>query len=409
MTSKMKILQINSSVNSGSTGRIAEQIGSQIIKKGHESFIAYGRGNRPSSSKLIKIGNFKDVLIHGIYSLFFDKHGFGSIQSTKKLLKQIDEIKPDVIGLHNVHGYYLNIELLFNYIKLKNIPLVWTFHDCWPITGHCAYFDSISCEKWKTGCTNCELKNKYPKSILIDNSRHNYLKKKSLFNQVSHVTIVTPSIWLKNIIKDSFLKHAVVHIPNGVDLNVFKPVIDLKEIKDKYNIGSKKVVLGVASVWDERKGLNDFIKLKLVSDRDIKIILVGLNKAQIKNLPANIIGIERTESITELAALYSLADVFVNPTYVDNFPTTNIESLACGTPIITYKTGGSPEAIDKFTGVIVEKGNLSSLENAISHVLTLGKEYYSKACRERAEKFYDKDDKYDDYFNLYETILKGNK
>jgi glycosyltransferase involved in cell wall biosynthesis len=409
MTSKMKILQINSSVNSGSTGRIAEQIGSQIIKKGHESFIAYGRGNRPSSSKLIKIGNFKDVLIHGIYSLFFDKHGFGSIQSTKKLLKQIDEIKPDVIGLHNVHGYYLNIELLFNYIKLKNIPLVWTFHDCWPITGHCAYFDSISCEKWKTGCTNCELKNKYPKSILIDNSRHNYLKKKSLFNQVSNVTIVTPSIWLKNIIKESFLKHAVVHIPNGVDLNVFKPVIDLKEIKDKYNIGSKKVVLGVASVWDERKGLNDFIKLKLVSDRDIKIILVGLNKAQIKNLPANIIGIERTESITELAALYSLADVFVNPTYVDNFPTTNIESLACGTPIITYKTGGSPEAIDKFTGVIVEKGNLSSLENAISHVLTLGKEYYSKACRERAEKFYDKDDKYDDYFNLYETILKGNK
>ena len=409
MTSRMKILQINSAVNSGSTGRIAEQIGSQIIKKGHESFIAYGRGNRPSASKLIKIGSFKDVLLHGLYSLFFDRHGFGSIQSTRKLIKQIDEIKPDVIGLHNVHGYYINIEILFNYIKIKNIPLVWTFHDCWPFTGHCAYFDSISCEKWKTGCNNCELKSKYPKSVLVDNSIHNYLKKKSLFNQVNNVTIVTPSIWLKNLVKDSFLKHSVVHIPNGVDLTVFRPVLDLQEIKVKYNIGSNKVVLGVASVWDKRKGLDDFIKLKFVSSNEIKIVLVGLSKMQIKNLPANIIGIERTESISELAALYSLADVFVNPTYIDNFPTTNIESLACGTPVITYKTGGSPEAIDELTGVIVEKGNLSSLENAISHVLTLGKEYYSKACRERAEKFYDKDDKYDDYFNLYETILKGNK
>lgn len=405
----MRVLQINSVVNSGSTGRIAEQIGSQIIKEGHESFIAFGRGNRPSASKLIKIGSFKDILLHGMYSLFFDRHGFGSIQSTKKLLKEIDEIKPDIIGLHNVHGYYLNIEILFNYIKIKNIPLVWTFHDCWPFTGHCAYFDSISCEKWKTGCINCELKKKYPKSILIDNSSHNYFKKENLFNQVNNVTIVTPSIWLKNLVKDSFLKHSVVHIPNGVDLTVFRPVLDLKEIKEKYNIGSKKVVLGVASIWDKRKGLDDFIKLKFVTNSEVKIVLVGLNKVQIKNLPANIIGIERTESISELAALYSLADVFVNPTYIDNFPTTNIESLACGTPVITYKTGGSPEAIDEFTGVIVEKGNLSSLENAINNVLILGKEYYSKACRERAEKFYDKNDKYYDYFNLYETILKGNK
>lgn len=409
MISKMKILQINSIVNSGSTGRIAEEIGSQIIKEGHESYIAFGRGNRPSASKLIKIGSFKDVLLHGLYSLFFDKHGFGSIQSTRKLIKQIDEIKPDVIGLHNVHGYYINVELLFNYIKIKNIPIIWTFHDCWPFTGHCAYFDSISCEKWKTACTNCELKNKYPKSILIDNSSHNYFKKKNLFNQVNNVTIVTPSIWLKNIVKDSFLKHSVVHIPNGVDLTVFKPVLDLNEIKDKYNIGSKKVVLGVASIWDKRKGLDDFIKLKFDSNSEVKIVLVGLSKLQIKNLPPNIIGIERTESISELAALYSLADVFVNPTYIDNFPTTNIESLACGTPVITYKTGGSPEAIDEFTGIIVEKGNLSSLENAINHVLILGKENYSKACRERAEKFYDKNDKYNDYFNLYETILKVNK
>jgi glycosyltransferase involved in cell wall biosynthesis len=200
-----------------------------------------------------------------------------------------------------------------------------------------------------------------------------------------------------------------VHIPNGVDLTVFKPVVDLIEIKDKYNIGSKKVVLGVASIWDKRKGLDDFIKLKFDSNSEVKIVLVGLNKIQIKNLPPNIIGIERTESISQLAALYSLADVFVNPTYIDNFPTTNIESLACGTPVITYKTGGSPEAIDEFTGVIVEKGNLSSLENAIDQVLTLGKEYYSKACRERAKKFYDKNKKYNDYFDLYETILKGNK
>ena len=402
----MKVLQINSVVNSGSTGRIAENIGEFLIKNGHESYIAYGRGKQPSSSNLIKIGSLYDVLLHGFYSFFFDRHGFGSKSATKKLIKKIDEIKPDIISLHNIHGYYLNIEVFFNYVKTRNIPLLWTFHDCWPFTGHCVHFESISCQKWKDGCYDCQKRGAYPKSFFIDNSKRNYLVKKQLFSQVDNITIITPSIWLKTIVKQSFLNYPVVNIPNGINLNHFIPVSDTTEIKNKYNITSKKIILGVASVWDRIKGLEDFLDLQLLVSGKYQIILVGLNKMQIKSLPQGIIGISKTESITELAILYSLADVFVNPTYQDNFPTTNIEAMACGTPVITYNTGGSPEALDEFTGIVVEKGNLIALKNAIDDVLRFEKEKYSKACRLRAENFYDMNYRYNDYLALYANILK---
>jgi len=401
----MRILQINTTVNSGSTGRIAEDIGGLIIKNSGKSYISFGRGNRSSSSKKIKIGNKLDVILHGLESSLFDRHGLGSKNATEKLIEEIEIIRPDIIHLHNVHGYYLNIKVLFDYLKTINKPLVWTFHDCWAFTGHCTYFDAVNCDKWKTLCNKCPNLKAYPSSLFIDNSKNNFNLKKQLFTALDNVHIVTPSKWLANYVNESFLmEHSVQTIHNGIDLNIFKPLHAL-EIKNKYQIGKKKIILGVASIWDKRKGLLDFIELERRIDTSYQIILVGLNKRQLKELPNSIIGIARTESLQELAALYSAADVFINPTYVDNFPTTNIESLGCGTPVITYNTGGSPEAIDHTTGVVVEKGDIDGLWAAINKLSSHSQEHYSKVCRLRAEKMFNKEDRYMDYLKLYERLI----
>ena len=393
----MKILQINTTVNSGSTGRIAEDIGKTLISTGHESYIAFGRGNQKSVSKLIKIGNKLDFYLHVLKSLFTDRHGFGSKRATRKFLKLVDVIKPDAIGLHNIHGYYLNVDMLFKYIKNKNIPVLWTLHDCWPFTGHCSY--NTDCDN----CKNCQ--RKYPTSIFLNQSSRNYEDKKIIFNQVKKLQIVTPSIWLKVLVQQSFLKHPVECINNGIDLNQFQPSENHKKLKVKLHLKNIKIILGVASTWDKRKGLSDFIQLASLLDANYQIILIGLTIKQMQNLPENIIGLQRTESISELADYYSIADVYVNPTHKDNFPTTNIEALACGTPSITYNAGGSPEAIDKETGIIVKKGDVKGLYNAIQELALHSQDQYAKACRTRAVQLFNKDDRYLDYLKLYETLI----
>ncbi len=403
----MKVLQINVSVNSGSTGRIAEDIGNLLLRQGHESYIAYGRGNRPSGSELIKIGGNMGICAHWILTAFFDKHGFGSKKATLELISQIEIIKPDIIGLHNIHGYYINAEVLFEYLRKSKIPIVWTLHDCWSFTGHCTYFDSVNCEKWKTQCYSCPKTKFYPTSYFIDNSRNNYSIKKILFNLPQNIQLVTPSNWLKNLVRQSFLKHSVDTIYNGVDLTIFKPNNGNNSLSQKLQLNCKSLVLGVASVWDKRKGLDDFVTLsKIIDNNKYQIILIGLDKRQIKNLTPNIIGIERTEDLQQLADYYSLANVFVNPTWQDNFPTTNIESLACGTPVVTYNTGGSVEAIDENTGIVVNKGDIEGLKNAIYKINTKGKEFYQMRCRDRAKLLFDKNDRYMDYLKIYKQLIE---
>lgn len=405
MTKSKIILQINSVVNSGSTGRIAEEIGQTAISCGWESFIAYGRNERPSVSKLIKIGSEKDIRWHGVQTRLFDKHGFASRKTTFDFVKQIDEIKPDIIHLHNIHGYYINIEILFYYLKKVNLPVVWTLHDCWPITGHCSYFTFIGCEKWKSECYSCPQKKEYPASWLIDRSKKNFHLKKELSSSLSNLTLVPVSNWLSGILRESFLKiFPMKVIYNGINTEVFKPSRG-NSFRIKYGLDSKFLLLGVASVWSPRKGLRDFIELSKLLNKDYQLVLVGLTKAQIREIPNNIIGIERTENVDELAEVYASSDVFVNPTYEDNFPTTNLESLACGTPIITYKTGGSHESIDENTGIVVEQGNIKKLEDAIKEIKRRGKQYYSKACVERVHRLYKKEDKYREYIKLYDSLL----
>ena len=397
----MKLLLLNASANTGSTGRIAEEIGLLAQQSGYEVRFAYGRKAVNSRLSLIKIGNQWDMRLHGVVSRLWDAHGFASRLATKALIKELEAWKPDMVNIHNLHGYYINIELLFEYLKRVQIPVVWTFHDCWPFTGHCSYFDRYDCRKWETECHHCPNRKGYPESWFFDRSKKNFRLKKNIFNGLENLTIVTPSAWLANHVSRSFLKNYPVKvIHNGVDMKVFHPQIN-SEIARKYGIENKTFVLGVASIWDRRKGLDDFIGLRKLLAADIQIVLVGLTAEQAKDLPANIKAISRTENQQELAALYSAAAVFVNPTYVDNFPTTNIEALACGTPVITYRTGGSPEAVDAETGVVVEKGDVEGLKEAIEDVVMIGKTYYSEKCRKRAVRLYNKEDKYREYLEIF--------
>lgn len=397
----MKVLQINSVCGYGSTGRIATDLYKILEEQGHECLIAYGRGAAPKGINSIKIGTDFDNYMHVAKTRLFDLHGFASTKATKEFIKKAKEYNPDVIHLHNIHGYYINIELLFNYLKGVNKPIVWTLHDCWAFTGHCAHFDYIKCNKWENGCSNCPQKGRYPMSSLMDNSKSNYERKKALFNGVKNMTIVTPSKWLAGLVKQSFLKeHEVIVINNGIDLDVFSPK-DRNIFRRKYSIEDKFLILGVASIWDARKGFEYLLELSKLINSDSKIVLVGLNNKQLKQLPQNIIGIKRTNNIEELAEIYSAADIYVNPTLEDTFPTTNLEALACGTPVFTFDTGGSVESIDNTCSLVVEKGNIQQLVNEIKQ-LKKGK-FKSCDCEHRG-KSYDKYDRYTEYIELFKSL-----
>jgi len=343
----MKILMINSVCGIRSTGRICTDLADALSEQGHTVKIAYGREDVPDKYKkyAVRIGTDTDVKIHGVQSRIFDNTGFGSKHATHKFIEWVKKFDPDVVHLHNIHGYYINIEILFNYLAESNKRVIWTLHDCWAFTGHCPHFSYIKCDKWKTGCSKCPQKKEYPTSLIADNSKNNWIKKKALFTSVKEMTIVTPSQWLADLVKQSYLgKYPVIVIHNGIDTSVFKPTPS--DFRKKNGLEDKKIILGVASAWSDKKGLSDFIKLSEELDEKYKIVLVGLSEEQMKTLPSNIIGITRTNSTKELAEIYTAADVFLNLTYEDNYPTVNLEAQACGTPVITYRTGGSVESVN---------------------------------------------------------------
>ncbi|ADQ41732.1 glycosyl transferase group 1 [Caldicellulosiruptor acetigenus I77R1B] len=396
---KATIVHVNVTTN-GSTGRIMCMLHEAAKKEGFNSIIAYGRGSPPKNGEYIRIGNDFSVYSHVALTRLLDLHGLGSVRATKKFIKKLDELNPDLIHLHNVHGYYVNIKLLFEYLKEKKIPVVWTLHDCWAFTGHCAYFEYVGCDKWKTGCYDCPQVKKYPKSLFVDNSVQMYRIKRELFTGLDNLTIVCPSNWLANLVKQSFLsKYPVKVIHNGVDTTVFRPV-DGGKMRERLNIPKEKfVILGVAANFkDERKGFKYFLELSKLIDKDCMIVLVGVSKKQIKNLPKNIIGLMRTENINELVEIYSMADVFVNLTLEDNFPTVNLESLACGTPVITFDSGGSGESIEESCGLLVKKGDLKSLFDSIMKVKSR-KGYFIRCI------LYDKVNFSKEYVNVYNDLI----
>ena len=401
-----RLLLVNAALNMGSTGVIAEQIGILAKSKGWEAYMVHGaRYKAASQLNAIQSVSLLQEEIHGLESFLLDRHGLSSRFSTKALIRKIREISPDIIHLHNIHGYYLNYQLLFEYLSEANIPVVWTLHDCWSMTGHCVYFSLVGCEKWKTGCRDCVQTRTYPRSLFFDRSSKNYFQKRLSFSSVRNMMIVPVSYWLGSLVRDSFLKEYPIHvIHNGIDLSLFKPVIG--DFRQRYGIHGKKMILGVAFGWGTRKGLDVFVELsKRLSPEAYQIVLVGTNEAVDKVLPKQVLSIHRTCNQKELVEIYTAADVFVNPTREDNYPTVNMESLACGTPVVTFKTGGSPEAISADTGIVVEKDDLNSLLSAILELTREPKERYEVLCRERAIEFFDKNKQYEKYIQLYERLL----
>lgn len=395
-----KIIQINVCANWGSTGRIAEHINQHLYQKGWDIYFAYGRSVNPSQSKLIHLGNKFSQALALIQARLFDNDGLASYFATKTFIKKIKEISPDIIHIHNLHGYYINYRVLFDFLNNTEIPVVWTLHDCWSFTGHCSHFISIGCEKWRNGCFHCPLKNDYPSSLLLDRSAYNYKLKKELFSSNKNLHLVVVSNWLKDLVADSFLGRCEVSvINNGVDLELFKPTQRLSN-KQKFRI------IGLASVWTKSKGLFDFFKIReLLDASQYEIVLIGLSKEQVKDLPEGIIGIERTNSQQELVNYYNSADVFVNPTTADTFPTTNIEALACGVPVITYMAGGSPEILSDDTGFVVAKGNVEEMAHCIQTICERQDGLMKEKCRNRAELLYSVEMQYKSYLDLYKRIL----
>lgn len=413
----MRIVEINTVCDTGSTGRVAAGVARLAMKAGHDVYFAYGRGKHPDDIKGYRIGNPLDFVCHVLVNFFGGKSGFGSSRVTKLFLSWLDLVQPDVIHIHNLHGFYINIELLFNYIKERDIAVIWTLHDCWSFTGQCAYFDYANCDKWKTECFKCPIYRKeYPYSLFCDNSRGNYISKKAIFANVKTLTIVTPSIWLKNLAKESFLgQYNIEVINNGIDLRRFYVVDEedqkqISELRMKYGISAdNRIVLGVANVWSNRKGLREFCMLSDQLGEMYTIVLIGLSDLSIwklkKKYRGRILGIRHTESIEELTLWYNTADVYINPTFEDNLPTTNIEALACGTPVITYATGGSAEILDEQCGIVVEKGDIGGLISAIDRIIEK-KSIKPSKCRERAIKYYDMNDRFEEYVTLMESMKR---
>lgn len=397
------LLQINVTANWGSTGKIAEQIGLCAMEHGWKSYIAYGRMMNPSKSKLIKIGSQIDVDEHYMESKFLDNEGLASRHATIKFIEKIEEIKPDIVHLHNIHDHYLNFKLLFTYLAKLNIPVIWTQHDQWATTGHCMY-TVCNCERWKEDCHDCPLSRWFS----LDRSRRNYQLKKHLMAEIKSLTIVPVSEWLGNIIRQSHLKTRPIQvIHNGIDIHTFSPQVTT--IYERYGIcPGKIIILGVAAVWDERKGLRDFYALAERLDKErYAFVIIGklTEKKSVKDNCCQMVFIDRTQNALELAQWYSAASIFVNPTYQDNYPTTNLESLACGTPVITYKTGGSPEAIDKKTGIVVEQGDVNGLAEAIMKLNA--SPLSAEDCRKRAEEHFDKNKCFEKYIELYTHLING--
>ena len=386
MDKKRRLLLINTVCGVGSTGRICEQIAGEYEENGYEVRIAYGRssGNNKNQSEIqygYRIGDDKDVKFHGLLTRAFDLHGFGSKKPTRLFLRWIEQYDPDVIWLHNIHGYYIHVGELFEWIKNRQImqkqnglPVMqirWTLHDCWSFTGHCAHFSFVGCDKWKTGCGNCPQKKEYPGTYLIDRSYRNWNEKRSLFTGVMNMTIITPSQWLANLVKMSFLREYPIEVKhNTVDYSVFKPT--RSDFREQYGLTGKIMILGVSSIWNKRKGLDDFIALSgRLDENSYHLVLVGVTEKQKSKLDnTGILCITHVESQKRLAEIYSAADVFVNFSREESFGLTTLEAISCGTKVLVYEDTACEEVVKEYGGVAVPR----NLDNVISTITELVKQ-----------------------------------
>lgn len=398
----MRILLINSVCGTGSTGKIIADIVNLLKKSGHEAKVLYGvgeaRGVIPQDA--VKTANQWDYYLHNGLSRITDHAGLYSRKATYRLIQEIKIYAPDLIHLHTLHGFYINYEILFDFLKKANIPVAWTLHDCWPFTGHCTNYSAVGCRQWQDKCIDCPQLHRYPKCWFTGDAEKNFIRKKTAFTGLQNLVITAPSHWLADQISASFLKdYPVQVIPNGIDRSIFHP--QGGDLRERYSLQGKKIVLGVANVWSKSKGTDDMILLSQILDKTYQIVMIGLTSKQMEDLPKEIIGIQRTKNQQALAQWYSEADVFVNPTYEETFGLTTVEAQACGTPVVAYNTDGCPETVMQGNGIIVPQGEVNKMKEAIINIAFAE----NRADSQKMDSFAN-DHVYQEYIRLYRSMLK---
>jgi len=404
----MRVAHIN--VTSGlSTGRIATDICEVLEDLGHKALLCYSRGYPPQKVPSFHIGNRVDVWLHALGARLLDRAGFLSRAATRRLVHQLELYKPDVVHLHNLHGYYVDIRTLLTWLAKAGIPVVWTLHDCWPFTGHCAYYTMAKCDRWRQCCGSCPQRRAYPASLWLDQSERNWKEKRKYIGALPNLTLVTPSLWLGNEARRSFLgKRPIRVIPNGIDLSQFRPCDEpdlIRDVVKRYSLGElgeKRMLLSVASTWDERKGLNDLVALSEILREDMMIVVLGLTPSQCGDLPITMLGIPRTQSIRELRALYTAADICLSLSHEETQGMTLLEALACGTQVLCYDTTALPETVTPEVGAVVPEVDLQRVANACARLCDHPRT--TEACIARSQQ-YEKYQQFAKYVSLYEELV----
>lgn len=395
----MKVLQINTVYPNGSTGKIAKGIHDLCVEQQIECVTAYRYGSSatpPIDTKTVS--SYLDCHIHNRLSRWTMLQGCFSYFKTRKFLRWVKKYDPDIVHLHNIHGSFINHKLLFKFLKKHQSKVIWTLHDCWTFTGGCAYYDMVGCDKWKAQCSHCPQRTGF-----YDGSKLIHKNKKKWFSGLDNVTLVANSKWTAGQAKMSYMgQYPIKVIYNGIDLSVFKPT--QSDFRKRHGLENKMIVLGVAFGWGDRKGLDVFIELAKRLPEQYKIVIIGTNESIDTQIPANILSIHRTNDQRELAEIYTAADVFVNPTREEAFGLVNIEALACGTPGVTFRTGGSPECYDDTCGIVVEKDDIDSMESEIIRICNT-RPYKTDACISYAQNF-DMYDRYREYIDLYKEKVR---
>lgn len=401
----MKVVQINSVYNKGSIGRTTAEIHEALRKTGNESYV-YTSVSEDEDKNVFRIGNTFDHKLHSLLSKIFGLQGYFSYSATWKLIRHLKEIAPDIVHLRNLHANYINLPMLLKYLAREDIATVLTLHDCWFITGKCCYYTHVNCNKWKTECHNCPALKYDNVSWFLDRSRKVFNDKKKLFNAIPRLAVYGNSQWTTDQAKQSFLKNAkyVGRIYNWIDQQIYHEV-NCNDLKHKYSLDDKFVILGVSQGWSNRKGLNIFVELaKRIPDS--VIVLIGKMNCK-ETLPSNIISVGQIQNIEELCKFYSLSDVFINPSLQETFGKVSAEALCCGTPIIVNNATANPELVGPKCGYVVKNNDIEEYVFYINEILRLGKKFFSEHCIQFASSNFDKDINILEYLELYKLLYNS--
>lgn len=398
----MKILYINTTYLQGGAARIARSLAQEVQRHGHEVLFLYGRGISDGSVPSIRIETTAESAYYALNCRIFDNDGLCAVVPTKRIIRKIEEFNPDLVHIHNMHGYYLEVRKLFDYLHKRRIPVVWTLHDFWGVTGHCVHFLEAKCECWKYGtCKACPEKGSYPASKLLDASGRNFKIKKQVFNKIKNIAYVTPSKWMKQVLSGSFLDSDKIHaIPNGIYLG--EVTVNDFDLRSMYGLTEKKIILGVANGWEKGKGLDVFLNLSKHIDANYHIVLVGFKDNVPEDLPSNVLGLKRTESFSKLAAWYETADVFLNASKQETFGLVSVEAMAYGTPVVAFDVCANREIIINETGKVIESEK--ELVDAIESICNEDANTYADSCRRQASLF-SVERMTNDYLDLYSRLL----